>query len=202
VPLTERFPRWGEPERDFLAQCLAYDPDERSSCAELLESEYFGTNIETFERNLRDGLDKDADEFAMKPRAHRQHRDGGGESKMRYGDRESKDSRATRRERRRERGRDRHHPEEKRGDIDDGRYRVRDRDKDRRRLKSRDGVRRRGAGRSDPHVGASISEEEEKDTEVDDEERDTFPLEPPPSSHQAPRMVALPTLAAGGCGWV
>ena len=48
-----------------LQWCLAYEPSDRPSCAELLNHKYFEGFAEWFEPQLKEALDKDAQDFVM-----------------------------------------------------------------------------------------------------------------------------------------
>ena len=48
-----------------LQWCLAYEPSDRPSCAQLLGHKYFEGFAEWFEPQLKEALEKDAQDFVM-----------------------------------------------------------------------------------------------------------------------------------------
>jgi len=77
VPATEtlakRFRDWDEGSLSFLENCLRYEPEQRQTCAQLMRHPYFteGDFIPRFEAELKEMLERDAQDFKMRSKKSR-----------------------------------------------------------------------------------------------------------------------------------
>ena len=86
--LEERFPTYPVDQLKLLKLCLKYEPDDRCTCEELMNHEYFTEDgfVEWFDEELKQMLERDAADFKMRQKKFRRNqnqkggRGGGGSS--------------------------------------------------------------------------------------------------------------------------
>lgn len=71
--LKARFPTYPDEQLDLMTECLRYEPEQRCTCAELMNHRYFTENgfVEWFDYELKQMLERDAADFKMRQKKFR-----------------------------------------------------------------------------------------------------------------------------------
>lgn len=80
--LEKRFPQYGEEQLVFMHNCLKYEPEQRCTCEELMQHRYFTEDgfVTWFEEELKQMLERDAQDFKMRQKKFRKSKGTRGDS--------------------------------------------------------------------------------------------------------------------------